>query len=85
MSLGLAYAVGKLVNSSSVDVLIVRLVTQRLRIDYSKLVIRHVMNVVHLARIQEVMHCVLGRLLRELPMEGDVHQVKEDGGNDLWV
>ena len=43
------------------------------------------MNVVHLTRIQEVMHRVLGGLLRELPMEGDVHQVTEDRGNDLWV
>ena len=83
--MGLAYAVGKLVNSSSVDILIVRLVAQRLRINDSKLVIRHVMNIIHLARVEEVMDRVLGRLLRELPMEGDVHQVTEDGGNDLWV
>ena len=76
---------GELVNGPSVNVLIVRLVAQRLRIDDSKLVIRHVMNVVNLARIEEVMDRVLGGLLRELPMEGDVHQVTEDGGNDLWV
>ena len=62
-----------------------RLVAQRLRINDSKLIVRHVMNVVHLTRIQEVMHRILGGLLRELSMEGDVHQVTEDGGNDLWV